>query len=270
MAFISSAVPGPDVVPGLTLLSVNKRKHNNRQNRRKNRQMNNDVHIMGRADTLARTAGFTVKRSLATGNVITLTPSSGFNLSGLTNGFTLGMSFTGNGVNFYNAAVGYPTNFAVSFADASSYNTIFDQYRIKKAKVTAWFQNDYSSTSSVTTGMPLFYVANDYDNNGIPTSANASQIMSYSNSKVYQANSAGKPAFVRVLQPRVLNTLSYGITTPGYVGIMPPNSWIDTATPTAPHFGVIIGYDPLSANQASSIGGLSLVVELEIEFRGAR
>jgi hypothetical protein len=237
---------------------------------RKNRARrdNSGINLPGRMEKASIGPQIRVRRSVSSTNSITLVPSTGLVISGLTTSYVIGISVSALGANWYNTSVGPSVLGSVSFPDASSYTAIFDYYRILKVRVTGWFQNDTSSISSVSTGMPLFYTAVDYDSSGAPTTALA--VLEYATSKVSQAAAMGKPAFVHTFQPRAINTLNSSILTTQFASLAPPGTWIDTTTGGAPHYGMFIAWDPQSQSSSSSIGCLTLIFEMEIEYKGAR
>jgi hypothetical protein len=237
---------------------------------RKNRARrdNSGTNLSGRMEKASIGPQIRVRRSVSSTNSIALVPSSGMVIGGLTTSYVIGLSFNALSANWYNTSVGPSILGSASFPNASSYTSIFDYYRILKVKVTGWFQNDYSSTSSTASGMPLFYTAVDYDASGAPTTALS--VLEYATSKVSQAAAMGKPAFVHTFQPRAINTLNSTVLSAQFISLAPPGTWVDTATGSAPHYGMFIAWDPQSQTQSTSIGCLTLVVEMEIEYKGAR
>jgi hypothetical protein len=238
------------------------------RNNRARRGNSGITNVPGRAEKATVGPQIRVRRSVSSTSSITLVPSTGLVVSGLTTSYVLGVFFSGQGAAWYNTSVGTAITGNVTFPNASSYNAIFDFYRLMKVRITGWFQNDTSSTSSSSTGMPLFYTAVDYDASGAPTTALG--VLEYANAKVSQAAAMGKPAFVHTFQPRAINTLNSTVLATQYASLAPPGTWIDTATPAANHYGMYIAWDPQSQTSTSSIGCLTLVFEMEIEYKGAR
>jgi len=215
---------------------------------------------------------FAVRRTTGTGGIFQLNPNTGFNSSGtgLTSGFILGLAFTGSAVLFYNPTIGIATSFAFGFPNSSQYLSAFDQFRIREVRVTGWFQNDSSSTSSVTTGMPLFYTAVDYDNS-VVLGTNASSLLTYSNAAISQASAVGRPAFERRFTPRASVGITNSATTlASYTALSTPNMWYDSSYPNLPSFGMFVAYETIGANLTTTIGGLAFVVDVIYEFKSPR
>lgn len=241
-----------------------------KQSRRKSSKNNRlplDVISSKNQEMLSRVPGMRTKRTLSSTGTITLVPSAGFVLTGISSSYVIGVYANCNGFSVYNTTAGVGAKVDYGFSNNTNYNAIFDQYRISTVRISGYFQNNSSSTSSITTGMPIFYTSVDFDANSTTT---AQDLLSFSTTQITQASSLGAPAFVRTFQPRTIQTLNSGVLATQFAGISPPNTWIDTNTPTAPHFGLAIGYEPGSASSITSIGALVLIVDLEIEYRGTK
>jgi hypothetical protein len=146
---------------------------------------------------------------------------------------------------------------------------MFDQWRIKEVKVSAYFSNNFSSTQAVSTNIPLFYSAIDFDGAGSsPTSLTA--VLGYQNSTVHQTNSNGTPLLTRRFVPRVVVALDNNLFSANNFGIQPEGSWVDSSTPLTPHYGMFLAYDNQGATLTSSEGALTLIFEVSYEYRGVR
>lgn len=240
--------------------------NNMRRRKRQNKRVNNPNRISTIPEVFSHMPTLKTKRTLTTTNFLTLVPTTGITVAGLSSSKVLGLYVTGSGISFFNTSVGPSVPVTLNFINNTGYSQIFDQFRILKLRITGWFQNDTSSTSSITTGMPLFYTAIDYDANNAPP--DPASVLGLSSSIVSQAAAMGKPCFSRTFQPRVLNALTNNVLTSNAYSISPPGTWIDnTSYNTACHYGMYIGWDTQSQSLATSIGALTLVCECEMEFR---
>jgi len=211
--------------------------------------------------------GFRATRKLTTGSQISLIPNSGLAISGITTSSVIGIYFTLYGISIYNTSVGTSVIATASFPNTSSYQAIFDEYRINKVTIEGYFSNNTSNVSSTATSIPVFYTCTDFDYSSPPTSANG--VLTYSTSRAHQANSIGKPVFSRTLIPRAIVDTSASFLGAVIPGLMPERTWMDSSYSTS-HYGFFICYDPQGGTQATSEGYLSLILSTEFEYRGNR
>ena len=189
---------------------------------------------------------------------ISLLPATGFQVTGLTTSFTLGMFFDNSGFHLYNPAVGTGTNVQYTFNNATSYNAIFDEYRVRCVNIKGYFSNNESLVTTTTTAIPLIYTALDFD--GTTAATTAASVIAYENGKAHQVNATGRPFINRTIKwPRCTSS---GI-------LLNPGQYTDTAS-TNVSYGVVFAYDPQGATQATSIGQLTLVVSIEYDLKGVK
>lgn len=154
---------------------------------------------------------------------------------------------TGNGGSF---------TFSLSLlSNATSYASIFDQYRIAYAEV------DFVPATSVNTinvggAYPPLYTAIDYDGNVSNTVADLVQYQT--------AQYAPLGAFLqRRLNPRCLLTVSAGSVADALAS---PRQWVDMANTAVPYFGVSWAVGP---GPASNIGWTT-TIRLCVQFKNPR
>jgi len=210
-----------------------------------------------------RTFKTTHKVSSTQANV-SLIPNQGISIAGLTTGYVVGMYFTAVGVGFYQPSVGIGTAVTVNYSNAADYLPIFDIVRLLRVKVTAYFAANTSSNATLTTNMPLLYTAVDYDGTSNPTTPLG--VLAYDNAKVLQANSTGMPCVNETIAPRLAIELNNAILTAPYVGPSLPGTWLDSTSYTAPHYGLFIAYDSEGASQNTTMGQLTIITELFVEW----
>lgn len=165
---------------------------------------------------------------------------------------SLVFAFTANNVVFSLGGGAYAT-FTSNYANASSFNACYDQYRIRKVVCTVSFTSNSSVTSS-TTSLPNLYAVLDYnDGDAIVNNADA---LSYSSCKFMQlGNSSGEPGglqYITLTRPTVqvaASTTTLGTLTGSIARVSP---WIDTDAPTVEHLGMKFWTDtPAGLNSIS-------------------
>lgn len=115
-------------------------------------------------------------------------------------------------------------------SNATTFQNLFDQYRIDAIRMTIKPQNNAVGlvTNSTTTLVPL-YVVIDYDNvSNLTTVASA---LAYQNCVVLEPGES----VVRDFQPRIAMAAYSGAFT-SFANVEP--MWIDSASPSVQHYGV--------------------------------
>jgi hypothetical protein len=143
-----------------------------------------------------------------------------------------------------------------SLDQASTFTSLFDQYKIAYAKVK--FRPVYNMVSpNITTAVPpLLYTVIDYDNAAAPGSI----------AQMRQYNTVKETKFsvdhVRCLQPRVATAAYIGSTPTGFANQI---AWIDCASSAVSHYGV--KWLITAAGSGTSFFQWSVEIELFLEFR---
>jgi len=151
------------------------------------------------------------------------------------------------------------TYFQLSNLDnASSFENVWDQYRIDAIRMTCKPQNNAIGlvTNSTTSLVPLYCVI-DYDNTAnLSTAAAARQ---YQNCIVLEPGES----FTRVFQPRIaLDAYSGAFTS--FANTEPV--WIDCASPSVQHYGIKILVPGATAAQ-TQLQAWDIVYEYFISFK---
>lgn len=240
-----------------------KRNNNKKRNPRRANIMNST-----RLQTVGNSGGFRVAKRVTSSSALGLVPVSGFS-SSLVNSTCVGVYFTQAGFNIYNPTAGAATSIALSYTGNSNYTQMFDQYRIMRVRLRGYFSNNYSSNTTTTSTIPLFYTAVDFDGANA-TIGSVQNVLSYQNCKVTQAGATGAPCIDVELVPRVVNSLTSNLLSGNNYGLMPAGSWIDCVSNGTPHWGVFIGFDTQGGTSSLTMGYLTLVAEMEYEYRGDR
>jgi hypothetical protein len=151
------------------------------------------------------------------------------------------------------------TYFQLSNLDnASSFENVWDQYRIDAIRMTCKPQNNAIGlvTNSTTSLVPLYCVI-DYDNDSnLTTAATARE---YANCIILEPGES----FVRVFQPRVA-TAAYSGAFTSFANDEPP--WIDCASPSVRHYGVKILVPGVTAAQ-TLLQSWDIVYEYFVSFK---
>lgn len=211
------------------------------------------------------------KVTSGSGSSIGIIPLSGFVLGGLTTSPVLGIYATLTGFSVYNTSIGPASTVSYAWGFPNNYSQIFDQFRILGIKVKGYVSNNSSSFNNTSTNSPLFYSSIDYDGGFVTPPTTVSAVLAYENSRIHQQGSdTGKPAIYRSFQPRIVNNLTNNIVSSNSYGLMPAKSWVDTNSPNCAHWGMFLAYDGQSSALNTIEATLTLVMELEYEFRGIR
>jgi len=141
-----------------------------------------------------------------------------------------------------------------SFSNATSFTSLFDQYRLRK--LTFHFipiQNAVGVNTNSLSSYPYIAVAGDYDD--ATNWSTLTQAYSYENVKIYPTYKE----FTYDVVPHVVITATGG----GAVNV--GNEWVDTATPNQPWYGLKGAVAAGAA--ASQYHGWNILVHADIEFR---
>lgn len=184
--------------------------------------------------------------------VIGIDTRTGFSVNGSTTGFfNMQFAFKLEGVNVFINGVSSTT---LPLPNYTEFTALYDQYRLDWIECQFVFTNNTSSVNSPGTVLPVMYLAKDYDDTN---SANYTDLQQYSTQTMWQLGmqhgSDGKKV-IRV-KPNVDVALYQGVTT-GYARGKP--MLIDTSSPSVPHYGIKIAYDPVfTPAAATNVGYLT-------------
>lgn len=192
--------------------------------------------------------------------VIGLDLRTGFSLNGVSTGlFNMQFNFTLAGVN---ASFGGGAATVLPLPNYTEFTALYDQYRIDWVDCKFMFTNNMSNVTSPSTTLPVMYLAKDYDDSN---SANYTDLQQYSTLDVWQlGNQQGRDGIHHVrVKPNVDVTLYQSALLTGYSRGKP--QFIDTSSPSVPHYGVKIAYDPVyTPAAATNVGYLTCVFEYHL------
>jgi len=150
--------------------------------------------------------------------------------------------------------------YTVAITAASEFVALFAEYRIKRASVRMYYNNNNSSLSSAATlSLPLITAIFD------PTDVNATSLTSvlqYPNARTYQLGNGAEAPPCLNLTPKVQSNVGGG-TTP----IILSAPWLATDYATVPHYGLKLVYDPSNAVASTVIGSVNFYIDIDFECR---
>ena len=124
---------------------------------------------------------------------------------------------------------------------------LYDQYRIDWVECEFYFSQNYSTVNVPERALPIVYLAKDYDDSA---SATVQALQQYDSCQAWQTGHQqphGKHV-IRV-KPNVDIALYQGVTT-GYARGKP--MFIDTSSPSVPHYGIKLCVDSVTPATAST------------------
>jgi hypothetical protein len=148
--------------------------------------------------------------------------------------------------------------YQLSFLDqSSSFEAVFDQYRIDEIEVTfrPMFNSNFLAAPSAQI-IPMLYVAVDYDDATAPTTL--AYLREYSNCTMSQYETV-----VRRWVPHVA-VAAYNGAFGGYRNETAP--WIDCASDTVQHYGIKFGCDA-GVNAQTLLQVWTITARLRVSFR---
>lgn len=177
-------------------------------------------------------------------------------------GFTLG-----NVIGFLNGTFQY----AVPVSNASEFQALFDYYKIEAVKLQIFMTR--IGMDSSTNGMPIFLIANDFDDIGESMTANTM------NERVgcrhVQMDSTNVNGINHYIKPKPTSVIvqtnpTTGVTSSSSSGVVFGTQWIDTATSNIVHNGIKIVYDNQGLTSATVLGNVTFVFDICYVMKGYR
>lgn len=195
---------------------------------------------------------------------IPLSQSAGFD--GLGNNVNWGFTL-GNLLGFLNGTFQY----AVPVSNASDFQSLFDYYKIEAVKMQMFFTR--TNLDSGTIGMPIFLIANDFDDIAEPMTANTMnervgcRHVQMDSTNVNGINHYIKPKATTVI---VQTNPTTGVTSSSSSGVVFGSQWIDTATSNIVHNCIKIVYDNQGLTSATVLGNVTFVFDICYVMKGYR
>lgn len=198
---------------------------------------------------------------------IALNQSTGFGGGGLNVnwGFALGRI-----IGFVNGAFSY----APSVPNASDFQNLFDYYKIDAVKMQIFFtKNTSDQAGGSTIGMPIFIVANDFDDIGETMTLNS--MLERVGSRHVQFNADNLNGITHYIKPKATSVVVQtdvvtGVNSVSQAGIVFGTQWLDTATSNIVHNGIKVFYDNQGLTTATALGNITFVFDVCYVFKGYR
>lgn len=145
--------------------------------------------------------------------------------------------------------------------NVTEFTNLFDQYMIMKVQLKMKLQFDPGAFTPATAFFPEIYLANDYDDNVVPSSTDELRQRQKCKQVIIKPNVWTthyiKPAVQNVVyNPNNSSSVGYGNKW---------NQWIDVADPTVSHYGIKYAIETLGTNQS-----LKIDCRYYVAFRGVR
>lgn len=223
-------------------------------------------------------SGYNVlKRALMTGGpnaTFWMDESAGFAITSTGNvpsgaGFGFNLQFQFALSKMFYSINGIPTG-SIPLSGYADLANLYDNYRIKYVEFKIWYSNNASnnlnSSASITTYLPMIIVAKDYDDSN---NASYSDLLQYQKQSNMQLGN-GRPMVVRI-KPRAQNSMYNSVSTTAYGPSSNP-SWIATAYPDVPHYGLKLAWNGTGASPTAAtwIGSLQFVATYYIEVKNPK
>lgn len=228
-----------------------------------------------------------VMRSHARANPYQITPSSGRTVTfwrktelNLSLNQSTGFAGGGNNINFGFALgriIGFVNgafSYAPSVPSASEFQVLFDYYKINAVKLQIFFtKNTSDQAGGSTLGMPIFIIANDFDDIGETMTLNT--MLERVGARHVQFSADNVNGITHYIKPKptsvvVQTDVVTGVNSVSQAGVVFGTQWLDCATSNIVHNGIKIFYDNQGLTAASALGNITFVFDVEYVFKGYR
>lgn len=180
-------------------------------------------------------------------------------------GFALGRI-----IGFVNGAFSY----APSVPNASEFQSLFDYYKIDAVKMQIFFTKNTSDQSGGSTiGMPIFILANDFDD--IAETMTLTTMLERVGSRHVQFNADNLKGITHYIKPKptsvvVQTDVVTGVNSVSQAGVVFGTQWLDCATSNIVHNGIKVFYDNQGLTSATLLGNVTFVFDVCYVFKGYR
>jgi len=155
-----------------------------------------------------------------------------------TGAYDMEWSFTLVGAQCYIAGT---ANNLVAMANVADFTNLFDKYRIDCVEVCMTFSaNSHGTTSGLTSGLPIVYYAEDYDDIG---AINLNAISQYDNLRKWQVSPNDQMKTFKIY-PKPQEVVYRTLLANGYQQGS-NKKWQDTLYTDTPYFGLKMVVDPI-------------------------
>jgi hypothetical protein len=149
--------------------------------------------------------------------------------------------------------------YTVAIPGAAEFVALFAEYRIKKASVRMFYNNNTSSlTTAATLSLPLVNVVFDPSDVSAVTLAS---VLQYPNCRTFQLGNGAEAPPCFSISPVV----PVGAAGIGNAMLM-SSPWLSTDQPAVQHFGMKIVYDPSNAVN-TAIGSINFYFDIDFDCK---
>lgn len=181
-----------------------------------------------------------------------MNPLYGWIINGVNStSYSMSFNFSLAGVNVF---VGGVASTTLPLPNYTELTALYDQYKIDWVECEFMFSNNMSNITSPTIGLPVIYLAKDYDDSN---AAGVTDLQQYSTQQVWQlGNAHNRDGIKRIrIKPNVDMAVYQSALVNGYARSKP--IFMDTGSPSVPHYGIKIAFDPIDNQANSNVGYLT-------------
>jgi len=177
--------------------------------------------------------------------------------------FDFGLSFTQSYMQTWIAGSNFNQH---TFANASDYAGIYDQYRIVKVKLDMLVDANVGTYSTSSQSIPVIYSVIDYDDNNVMGSIDAA--LAYSSYKSHQFGFKSKQS--RYLNKPTITINSLNTAGGANYGTLAVSPWLNCDDVTIDHKGFKFWYDPVSSTGNNTIAYITFIGTVFIEYKNIK
>jgi len=177
---------------------------------------------------------------------------------------TLQMQFSLVAITFYTGAGPLVTP---SVPSSTEFTTLFDQWRLDYVDIEVFFSGNSQNVTTAGSTLPLLWYADDYDDANNTT---LSMIQQYPRVKIASLGENGGYVLRHRVSPKASLIISDGAGAYGNSPQLNGPTWIDSANPGTPHYGLKFCLDTFGRTAAGDLGSINVVSKMHFSFKNVR
>ncbi len=164
--------------------------------------------------------------------------------------------------------------YSIAVPNFSDFQSLFDYYMINAVKIQMFYSKTVAeNTTTTTTGMPIFIIANDFDD--IQESMTLFTMMERVGARHVQFQADNQKGITQYIKPKPTSVMTQtdvltGALSVSNSGIPFGSTWLDTANSNIVHNGVKFYYDNQGLTTSVAMGCITFVFDVEYVFKGYR
>lgn len=164
--------------------------------------------------------------------------------------------------------------YAPTVPSSSEFQALFDYYKINAVKMQMFYSKTVLEVSTtVTSGMPLMLIANDFDDIGeTMTLDTMNQKVGVRHVQFDASSQRGITHYIK-LKPNsvvVQTDVATGALSTANAGVVFGSQWLDCAQSNIVHNGIKVFYDNQGLSTSVALGNITFVFDVEYVFKGYR